>query len=260
MPVSGAIIDLQNVIFGMTGSGDSIAFGPATGSVSLKDGIFAGKGGKFNWQAAGDSSVYVDLDTYSFNITQPKLVAQNVTIHAENQLANPIKGTLEYRSVKKSRSQPAPYPRFVSNTNDAKLKASRKNIAYKGGFTLIGNVMYSTSLSDEPSKITVSYKDKPAFTAVSKRFSLRDSVISAPLASFSMPLGKDSLTHPGVTFIYNDTEGQVKLGRAEKTDFAPLPYLDSYHKMSIWSQAMRWTFPNNKVEFFRIDGKSGCTR
>ncbi|MCF0059582.1 hypothetical protein [Dyadobacter sp. CY356] len=256
IPVSGAIIDLQNVIFGMTGSGDSIAFGPATGSVSLKDGIFAGKGGKFNWQAAGDSSVYVDLDTYSFNITQPKLLAQNVTLHDENQLANPIKGTLEYRSVKKSRSQPAPYPRFVSNTNDAKLKASRKNIAYKGGFTLIGKTMYSTSLSDEPSKITVSYKDKPAFTAVSKRFSLRDSVISAPLASFSMPLGKDSLTHPGVTFIYNDTEGQVKLGRAEKTDFGPLPYLDSYHKMSIWSQAMRWTFPNNKVEFFRIDGKS----
>ena len=254
-PVSGAVIDLQNAIFGMVATGDSIAFGPTTGSISLKDGIFAGKGGKFNWQTAGDSSIYTDLDTYSFNITQPKIVAENVTLHNENQLANPIKGTLEYRSVKRSRSQPAQYPRFVSNKNDAQLKASRKNIAYKGGFALIGTTMFSTSLSDEPSKITVSFQDKPAFSATSRKFSLKDSVISAPLASFTMPMGKDSLYHPGVTFIYNDQEGQVKLGRAEKTDFGPLPYQDSYHKMSIWAQSMRWNFPNEKVEFTRIDGK-----
>lgn len=254
-PVSGAVIDLQNVMFGMVAAGDSTVFGPATGSVSLKEGIFAGKGGKFNWQAAGDSSIFADLDTYSFNITQPKLVAENVTLHDENQLANPIKGTLEYRSVKRSKSQPAPYPRFVSNRNDAKLKASRKNIDYKGGFALIGTTMYSTSLSDEPTRITVSYKEKPAFTVTSRKFALKDSVILAPMATYSMPLGRDSLYHPGVTFFYNDQEGQVKLGRAEKTDFAPLPYQDSYHKMSIWSQAMRWNFPNDKVEFLRIDGK-----
>ncbi|SEJ57783.1 hypothetical protein SAMN04487995_5415 [Dyadobacter koreensis] len=254
-PVSGAVIDLQNAVFGIVATGDSVAFGPTTGSISLKDGIFAGKGGKFNWQTAGDSSIYTDLDTYSFNITQPKIVAENVTLHNENQLANPIKGTLEYRSVKRSRSQPAQYPRFVSNKNDAQLKASRKNIAYKGGFALIGTTMYSTSLIDEPSKITVSFQDKPAFSATSRKFSLKDSVISAPLASFTMPMGKDSLYHPGVTFIYNDQEGQVKLGRAEKTDFGPLPYQDSYHKMSIWAQSMRWNFPNEKVEFTRIDGK-----
>jgi len=254
-PVSGAVIDLQNAIFGMVATGDSIAFGPTTGRIWLKDGIFAGKGGKFNWQTAGDSSIYTDLDTYSFNITQPKIVAENVTLHNENQLANPIKGTLEYRSVKRSRSQPAQYPRFVSNKNDAQLKASRKNIAYNGGFALIGTTMFSTSLSDEPSKITVSFQDKPAFSATSRKFSLKDSVISAPLASFTMPMGKDSLYHPGVTFIYNDQEGQVKLGRAEKTDFGPLPYQDSYHKMSIWAQSMRWNFPNEKVEFTRIDGK-----
>jgi hypothetical protein len=54
---------------------------------------------------------------------------------------------------------------------------------------------------------------------------------------------------------YNDDEGLVKLGRVDKTDYAPLPYKDSYHKMNIWSQAMRWRFPTLKVEFLRIDGK-----
>ncbi len=253
--LSGALLDLQNATFGMVTAGDSVVFGPASGNVSLRDGIFVGKGGKFTWQMTGDSSIYTDLDGYSFNISQPRLLAENVTLHDNNHLANPIKGTLEYRGVKKVRGQALAYPRFVSNGIDARLKDTRKNMAYKGGFTLIGTTMYSTSLSDLPSTLMVSYKDKPAFKVVSKKFALKDSVISAPLAHFSMPIGSDSLIHPGVTFSYNDDEGQVKLGRAEKTDYAPLPYQDSYHKMNIWSQAMHWKFPNEKVEFLRIDGK-----
>jgi hypothetical protein len=53
---------LQNATFAMVTGGDSVVFGPANGSVSLKDGIFVGKNGKFNWQAAGDSTIYADLD------------------------------------------------------------------------------------------------------------------------------------------------------------------------------------------------------
>lgn len=253
--VAGAVLELQNAVFGMVAAGDSVTFGPTNGNVSLKDGIFVGKNGRFTWAAAGDSSIYADLDVYSFNISQPRLLAENVTFHDEAQLANPIKGTIEYRGVKKIRGQALQYPRFVSNGIDARLKASRKNITYKGGFALIGTTMYSSSLSDQPSMVSVSYKDKPAFKVVSKKFALRDSVITSTFAVFSMPLGTDSLYHPGVTFNYNDDEGIVKLRRTEKTDFAPLPYQDSYHKMNIWAQAMRWKLPNEKVEFLRIDGK-----
>ena len=252
--VSGAILELQNATFGMVAAGDSVVFGPTNGSLSLKDGIFVGKSGRFNWAVAGDSSIFADLDSYSFNISQPKLVAENVTLHDE-KLVGPIKGTIEYRGAKKIKGQPTAYPRFVSNGIDAQLKETRKNIKYKGGFALIGTTMYSSSLSDQPSTVTVSYKEKPAFTAISKKFALKDSVITSNFTSFSMPLGTDSLYHPGVTLSYNDDEGMVKLGRAEKTDFAPLPYQDSYHKMNIWSEAVRWKFPNDKVEFLRIDGK-----
>ncbi|WP_439582241.1 hypothetical protein [Dyadobacter bucti] len=253
--VSGALVDLQNATFAMVAAGDSIVFGPSNGTVSLQNGIFVGKNGKFSWQVIGDSSIYADLDTYSFNISQPKIVADNVTFHYDEKLASPIKGTMEYRSVKKIKGQPAPYPRFISNGIDARLKDTRKSIDYKGGFSLIGTAMYSSSLSDQNSTVSVKYKDKPAFKALSKKFALKDSVITSGFATFSMPLGSDSLYHPGVTFSYHDDEGLVKLGRADKTDYAPLPYQDSYHKMNIWSQAMRWKFPNDKVEFLRIDGK-----
>ncbi|QRR02921.1 hypothetical protein [Dyadobacter sandarakinus] len=253
--ITGALLDLQNATFAMVTAGDSIVFGPANGSIALKDGNFVGKGGKFSWQAAGDSSIYADLDSYSFNIARPGIIAENVTLHSDQQLAAPIKGTMEYRGVKKVKGKPSSYPRFVSNGIDARLKNTRKNIDYKGGFALVGLEMYSSSLSDKPSTVSVKYKDKPAFRAQSKKFMLKDSAISSSLTSFTMPLGSDSLYHPGVTLNYNDDEGLLKLGRADKTDFAPLPYQDSYHKMNIWAQAMRWKFPNDKVEFLRIDGK-----
>lgn len=253
--LTGALLDLQNAKFAMVAAGDSVVFGPSSGSVALQDGIFVGKSGKFDWQAAGDSTIYADLDTYSFNITQPKIVADNVTLHYDEKLAAPIKGKLEYRGTKKIKGQPVSYPRFVSNGIDARFKENRKNIDYKGGFSLIGLDKYSTALNEQFSTIQVKYKEKPAFKARSQKFALKDSVFQANHAIYSMPIGGDSLYHQGVTFKYNDDEGLVRLGRMDRTDFGPLPYQDSYHKMNIWSQAMRWRFTTDKVEFYRIDGK-----
>ncbi len=253
--VTGAILEIQNAKFAMVTVSDSVVFGPSTGKLSLHDGTFVGEKGKFDWASAGEESIYVDLDKFTFNISNPKIIAENVTIHHEAKLIKPIKGKLEYRGIKKVKGKPSQYPRFVSNGVDAQLKSSGGNIKYKGGFALIGLDMFSSSLSGEPSILSVNFKQKPAFTVISTKFQLMDSVYKAPLVIFSMPIGKDSLYHPGVSFKYNDLEGQLRLSRADKTDFGPLPYKDSYHKMDIWAQALRWNLPKEEVEFYRINGK-----
>ncbi len=253
--VTGAVMELSNATFAMVTAGDSVVFGPSTGMLSLELGVFVGADGKFTWASVGEEGVYVVLGAYAFNIAQPKLVAENVTMHHDGKLISPILGKLEYRGVKKIKNQPSQYPRFVSNSTDARLKFGSPSLKYKGGFALIGSDMFSASLSGEPSQLQVSFKDKPAFMARSTKFQLMDSVFAAPLAYFSMPLGSDSLYHPGVAFKYNDLEGQLRLGRAEKTEYASLPYKDTYHKMDIWAQAMRWNLPKETVEFYRINGK-----
>ncbi|HEV7381349.1 MAG TPA: hypothetical protein VGN64_16235, partial [Dyadobacter sp.] len=40
--VSGALLEVQNAMFGMVAAGDSVVFGPTNGVVSLQDGIFVG--------------------------------------------------------------------------------------------------------------------------------------------------------------------------------------------------------------------------
>lgn len=253
--LSGALLDLQNATFAIVTAHDSVTFGPSTGSVSLREGTFVGKDGKFTWAMAGDSTIYVDLNNYTFNIATPKLTLSNTTLHYADKLKNAVKGAFEFKSIKHIAGKPHSYPRFVSNRTDAELIFTSKNIDYRGGLSIIGNALYSTSLDNQPSFITVRNGTKKAFQASSLRFALKDSVISADIAQFNMPLGKDSLYHPGVRFRYNDQEGALRLERADKTVYGDLPYLDSYHKMGIWAEGMRWDFPKEKVEFYMIAGK-----
>ncbi|GAB3177956.1 hypothetical protein [Telluribacter humicola] len=251
--LTGALLDLQDASFAIVTANDSIAFGPSTGSVSLKEGTFVGKGGKFAWE--GDQGIHIDFDEYSFQPASPSLTIENATLHYDSKLTSPVKGKFEFRSVRRAAGKPSTYPRFVSYRNDAVLRNSSKSLLYRGGFAMAGNSIYSTSLSNEPAEISVTFNNKPVFRASSRRFVLNDSVVTAQLAEFSMPLGTDSIYHSGVRFYYSDGAGQLRLERADGTPYESIPYIDSYHKMNIWAEAMRWHLPNEKAEFYMIAGK-----
>lgn len=254
--VEGAIIVLSGASFGIKTLHDSVSVVNTSGKVLLRKGAFVGKGGQFSWASLGDPETYVVLDTYALSLANPTLLAEKSTLHDPKRLVNPVLGTFEYRSIKRNTNQPATYPRFVSLRNDATLRLASQNLEYSGGLTRLGQAVYSGSLSKEPARLRVKQGTKLAFEVQGERFLLSDSVVSSPLASFRIPFGKDSLTHQGVQFYYNDPQGLLRLERADRTDFATLPYRSSYHKMNIWAEAMRWNFTKNEVEFYMIAGKS----
>ncbi len=253
--LTGALLDLKDAAFAMVSGGDSAVFGPSTGAVSLRGGTFVGKGGKFDWAVAGDPSISAEFTDYSFNVVNPRLTVENAMLHDETRLQKPVQGVFEYKATRRPAGKPATFPRFVSRKNDAVLRNARKSMIYRGGFSLVGTTVYSTSLTGEPAQLYVTYQDKPSFRAASKRFILTDSTVAAKVAEFSLPLGRDSVYHPGVRFRYSDDAGQLRLERADGTPYAALPYIDSYHKMNIWAEALRWDFPKEQVEFYMIVGK-----
>ena len=253
--LTGALLDLKDAVFAMVSGGDSAVFGPSTGEVSLRAGTFVGKGGKFDWTVAGDPSIYAEFGDYSFNAVIPKLTVENATLHDDGRLEKPVQGVFEFKATRRPAGKPATFPRFVSRKNDAVLRNTRKSMTYKGGFSLVGTTVYSTSLTGQPAQLYVTYKQKPAFRAASKRFVLTDSTVAAQVAEVSLPLGRDSVYHPGVRFRYSDDAGQLRLERADGTSFGGLPYLDTYHKMNIWAEALRWDFPKEEVQFYMIVGK-----
>lgn len=253
--LTGALLDLQEAKFAMVSGGDSAIFGPSTGAVSLRGGTFVGKGGKFDWTVAGDPTIYAEFTDYSFNVVNPKLNVENATLNDKGRLEKPVQGVFEFKATRRPAEKPATFPRFVSSKNDAVLRNIRKSMVYKGGFSLVGTTVYSTSRTGEPAQLYVKYQDKPAFRATSKRFVLTDSTVAAQVAEISLPLGRDSVYHPGVRFRYSDDAGQLRLERADGTPYAALPYLDSYHKMNIWAEALRWDFSKEQFDFYMIVGK-----
>lgn len=255
--VTGAIIEFKNVNLVMVTANDSIPLTQTNGKLAVREGIWVGTGGKMTWEAAGSPEIYVVFSGYSFNVGLPKLIADEAKLYYDTKLAQPVEGVFEYESKKRSKGQSSPYPKFVSYRNDAQLRGLSKNIRYQGGLSLVGLKVSSTSLNQYPSSITISYNGKIAFKSSSRRFELTDSLISSPLATFTTYLGTDSLHHPGIKLSYNDTEGLVKTQAADRrTGFQYTPYSDSYHKMFIEAEMLRWNFIKNEIEFSMISGKT----
>lgn len=204
-----------------------------------------------------------------------------------------IKGVFEYVSRKKG--GPVTYPRFMSWQNDVKLPDLGPDVEYRGGLALSGTQMVGASASGQPAQITVKYNGKPAFKVLSRRFDFTvteavptvdnrpDStqvglaqsgfnttepvkstvsgggkarpLITASSASFVGYVDTDSVTHPFVKFRYDKNQRIAWLDREQRTEYARVPYADSYHKFYIQPEVVRWDVPRRKVDFYQIGAK-----
>ncbi|UHG91364.1 hypothetical protein [Spirosoma oryzicola] len=268
-PVSGAVISLKDASLAIVANGDSATLANTSGDFMLKDGVWVGQGGKFTWETAGRPDIFVTLSDYSMSATSPKLAADDVTLTYPTGSAKPVKGVFEY--VSKKKGGPVTYPRFMSWQNDAKLPDLGTDIDYRGGLALSGTQLVGASASSQPAQLTVKYNGKPAFTATSRRFDFSTSdtttagfggttgsakpLISANSASFVGYVDTDSITHPSVKFRYDKNQRIAWLDREQRTDYARVPYADSYHKFYILPEVVRWDLPRRKVDFYQVGAK-----
>lgn len=287
--VSGPVITLKDVSLAMIANGDSAVLANTSGDLMLKDGTLVGQGGKFTWATAGRPDVFVTLSEYALVTMNPRLQADDVTLTYGT--TKPIKGVFEY--VSKKKGGPVTYPRFMSWQNDVKMPDLGPDIEYRGGLALSGTQMVGASASGQPAQIIVKYNGKPAFKASSRRFDFNMSdttgtvagrpdstqaglassgfnttpeltksptgkslpMISANSASFIGYVDTDSVSHPSVKFRYDKNQKIAWLDREQRTDFARVPYADSYHKFYIMPEVVRWDLPRRKVDFYQVGAK-----
>ncbi|MCX6213490.1 hypothetical protein [Spirosoma sp.] len=289
--VSGAVISLKDVSLAIIANGDSAVLANTSGDLMLKDGTLIGQGGKFTWATAGRPDIFVTLSDYALITMNPRLQADDVILTYGN--SKPIKGVFEY--VSKKKGGPVTYPRFMSWQNDVKLPDLGPDIEYRGGLALSGTQMVGASASGQPAQITVKYNGKPAFKASSRRFDFNVSdttssvtaggrpdstqaglassgfnttpepaksptgkslpMISANSASFIGYVDTDSVSHPSVRFRYDKNQKIAWLDREQRTDYARVPYADSYHKFYIMPEVVRWDLPRRKVDFYQVGAK-----
>ncbi len=255
-PARGAVLVLKDADITLSSPGDSVVLRKVSGSVVPNSSRLIATGAQLAWTIK-TNPVTAELGPFDFDFAKPEFTAQPVTLTYPYLLQAPIKGALSYKATRrKPGAADNGYPRFISLTNDARIKTLGENLDYRGGLSMAGSRLLSAALDGSVSYITVSAEGKPKFRAGSRAYVLGDSVITATRASVSLYEGaKDSLYHPGVTFKYLKGKQQLKLGRDEGI-FKTTPYQDSFHQLEIQTELLTWNLREPKMEFSIVTAKN----
>src|SRR6185436_8625681 len=170
----------------------------------------------FGWDPAGlnGDSVYFEFGAYNFNIDKPAIKAEIGKFWHAGKVATKIDGQFEFASVPHKNKAASTYPRFMSfQSNVNVLGLSNDKMKYIGGFTLNGTKMYSSSVSNEYSRIEVIGDTDRKFTARSKLFEFQDSVITAKRAMVQIYQENDSIFHPSAQLRYDYGKQRLSLMR-----------------------------------------------
>src|SRR6476661_5172659 len=258
-PVRGATMVLKDTDLFMSSVGDSVFLRKVSGSIVPNSNRFVGTSAQLTWNIKNDPLI-ADIKGFDFDVSKPEFTAQPVTLTYAALLEAPVKGALSYKSTRrKPGAADNGYPRFISLTNDARIKNLGENIKYKGGISLAGGRLLSAALDGSLSNITVSLDGKPKFNAASRVYVLGDSLITASRAAITIYQGvKDSITHPGVELKYAKNKQQLKLSREEGM-YKNTPYADTYHQLDIRTQQLTWNLRNPTIEFAVLSAKNQQT-
>lgn len=253
--VMGAVILFNKTDLVFATGYDSVQLSGTQGSLMLKDGIFVGSGGKFDWSMAGLPQVFCTLGEYNFETRSPRLSAEGVKLTYPEKLTAPVEGVFEFVSKRHKGPENAQYPRFMSFYSNISVKDVGKNLVYKGGFSLMGKRVYSSSVNNRPSTLTYVAEGVTKFKTSGKRYELGDSVIYSPLTQVVIPQNQDSISHPAVQLNYNKNIPMLRLNKHEG-GFRGTPYTDTYHKVDITADGLQWDLNGQEVNFYMLNARS----
>ncbi|RZK35059.1 MAG: hypothetical protein EOO57_09880, partial [Hymenobacter sp.] len=247
--VSGPIVELKDAELVVGTSGDSMVVHKVSGTVAPLSNRFLATGGQVAWTIK-TNPVTAELGPFDFDLSKPEFTAQPVTLTYSYLLEAPIKGALSYKAVRrKPASGDTGYPRFISLTNDARLKNLGQGITYQGGLSMAGARLMSAALDGSTATITVSQDGKKRFRAKSRSYVLGDSVITATRAAVALYESvHDSITHPGVELKYLKAKENLKLLQEDGT-YRKTPYSDSYHQVDVRAEMVTWNLREPKIDF-----------
>jgi len=247
--VSGPAIELKDADLVLRTASDSIVIHKVSGTAAPRGSHLVASGGQVAWTIKGNP-VTADLGPFDFDLSKPEFTAQPVTLTYAARLEAPVKGALSYKRVRrKPGATESSYPRFISLTNDVRLKDVGPGLTYQGGLSVAGSSMLSAALDGSLSHLTLRQDNKLRFRSASRNFVLGDSIITAGRAAVALYESTgDSITHPGVELKYLKGKEQLKL-LAAKGLYQNAPYSDSYHQVDIRAQMLTWNLREPKMDF-----------
>jgi hypothetical protein len=249
--LTGPVIRFTKLSLNFSTSYDSTTLKNTKGTFSLRDHIFVGEGGRFDWSSAGLSpdSVFYDLAKFNFRTSTPALRAGQGKLTYAGKLPGVVQGTFEFKSVSHKKDA-ATYPRFASYKSDVNiLGLGSDKLKYTGGFGLLGAHENSQSVSGQPAILEMGNETERQFKAVSTLFEFKDSTVTSAHARVIIYQGNDTLYHPSMYFSYDFGKQHVTLIK-DKSGLRKAPFSSSYFNVDFSADEIVWDLKSDSFNIF----------
>lgn len=256
--IQGPVITFEQISLKFESGFDSTSIRKTNGTYMITNGVFVGDGGVVDWGTAGlkRTEVYAELKKYSFRVKYAEFRADNVMFFYKNRLETTVLGAFEWKSKRKTSFDEAVYPRFKSYYNESRFKDIKdEGIYYKGGFSMEGRKVNSSSVFGGKGIIKLKNKNNWVVSLVSHRFDFNDTTITSNAAYAVVYYGNDSIVHPSVRLVYNTVRREIRLYK-ERGKFKDCPFFDSGHNLEILTDLLVWDLDKPHMDFYVINAKN----
>ncbi len=234
-------------LVGASPRGDSISIENIQGIYYPSWGRFIGKGGRLSWKRTGvGDDVYADLIRVNLDCKTGGYTSDSATFVGKQYFDIPQKGRVTDKIVTEN-GDPT-YPRFDSYSKRLVVKNIYPDVDYDGGFGMRGNKFVGSGNTQNPAKLLFK-RNNARFLEISARsFSMTKEKINAKPASIKFYLEKDSIIHPGLSFVYQVDKKTITLLRTDD-GLEKSPYFNTYHKVDMYFEQLVWKTDEPKIEF-----------
>lgn len=234
-------------LVGASPRGDSISIENIQGIYYPSWGRFVGKGGRLSWKRTGvGDDVYADLIRVNLDCKTGGYSSDSATFVGKQYFDIPQKGKVTDKIVTEN-GDPT-YPRFDSYSKRLVVKNIYPDVDYDGGFGMRGNKFVGSGNAQNPAKLLFK-RNNARFLEISARsFSMTKEKINAKPASIKFYLEKDSIIHPGLSFVYQVDKKTITLLRTDD-GLEKSPYFNTYHKVDMYFEQLVWKTDEPKIEF-----------
>ena len=254
--VFGPVIKFRKLSLNFITPYDSAILKNTSGIFSLRNKLFVGDGGRFDWSPAGLSpdSVYYDLTQYNFNTAQPSFKAEQGKLTHLGRLAKPVPGVMEFKSINHKTKSSASYPRFRSyESNINILGLGSEKIKYTGGFGMQGKSINSNSVSGQTATVEVFGESDKKFKAIAASFGFKDSVIVSSKAKITMYQRNDSIVHPAMQLEYEINKQKLVLTK-ESSQLRKAPFTSTFFDIDFTADRLFWNLKTDTITMFIMGG------
>ncbi|MBR1769547.1 MAG: hypothetical protein IJ748_03725 [Bacteroidales bacterium] len=253
--VRGVYADFsQSINLSYASSKDKNTIYNTSGRVYLMEQIWEGQSGIVTWEKAGlnKDSVFVKLGKYIVSLKTAGFSADSVSFTNKEYFSHTLEGHFADLCSDKLQGV-SKYPLFTSYKKEEIIKNIFPQVDYVGGFTQQGGRFLGTGDEKDPARL-VFYRDGETFMiakAIEHPFS-REGIITED-CQVTFYIKNDSVYHPGTKMNFNKSTRQI-LCSDNKKGISSSPWIDSYHCLDIYTEAVYAGLDDHTLEFTSIKG------